>query len=187
MRVLLINPPHPSIGSRIPREHLPPLGLLQVGGALIDAGHDARLLDAEFGPLTVREIVAQAADFAPDAVLLGHSGSTSGHPVVAEITRAIRVALPAARIIYGGVFPTYHWRDVLVEEPQIDLIVRGEGEETAPRLLRALAAGGPPEAISGIAFRRGGVPVATPPAPMIRDLDACRTGWELVDLKRYSY
>jgi len=31
MRILLFNPPHPSIGSRIPREHLPPLGLLAMG------------------------------------------------------------------------------------------------------------------------------------------------------------
>jgi hypothetical protein len=28
MRLLLLNPPHPAIGSRIPAEHLPPLGLL---------------------------------------------------------------------------------------------------------------------------------------------------------------
>ena len=27
MRILLINVPHPSIGSRIPDDHLPPLGL----------------------------------------------------------------------------------------------------------------------------------------------------------------
>jgi hypothetical protein len=25
MRILIINPPHPAIGSRIPREQLPPL------------------------------------------------------------------------------------------------------------------------------------------------------------------
>jgi hypothetical protein len=34
---LLLNPPHTAIGSRIPREHLPPLGLLSVGGPLLDA------------------------------------------------------------------------------------------------------------------------------------------------------
>src|ERR1041385_7582767 len=108
MRILLINPPHPSIGSRIPREHLPPLGVLSVGGPLLDAGHEVRLLDAEFGPLSTREIVRRGVEFAPEALLLGHSGSTSGHPVVAEITRELRKALPAAWIVYGGVFPTYH-------------------------------------------------------------------------------
>jgi hypothetical protein len=99
MRILLINPPHPSIGSRIPHEHLPPLGLLSVGGPLIDAGHDVWLLDAEFGPVPTRDIMQKAAAFAPQAVLIGHSGSTSGHPRVAEITRAIRTALPQTWIV----------------------------------------------------------------------------------------
>jgi anaerobic magnesium-protoporphyrin IX monomethyl ester cyclase len=187
MRILLINPPHPSIGSRIPREHLPPLGLLAVGGPLIDAGHDVQLLDAEFGPLPTGEIVRRAAALAPQAILLGHSGSTSGHPVVAELTRGLRAALPGAWIVYGGVFPTYHWPDILAQEPQIDVIVRGEGEETAVRLLHALETGTPLEEVSGIAYRRQGVPHATPPTPLIEDLDAYRVGWELIDPRRYSY
>lgn len=101
VRILLINPPHPSIGSRIPDEHLPPLGLLSIGGPLIDAGHQVRLLDAEFGPMSTEEIVSQAVTFAPQAVLLGHSGSTSGHPTVVQVTRAIREALPVVGEVHG--------------------------------------------------------------------------------------
>ena len=48
MRILLINVPHPSIGSRIPDDHLPPLGLLSIVEPLIDDGHDVRLIDDEF-------------------------------------------------------------------------------------------------------------------------------------------
>lgn len=187
MRILLINPPHPSIGSRIPREHLPPLGLLSVGGSLIDAGHSVQLLDAEFGPMSIGKIVEQAETYAPDALLLGHSGSTSAHPYIAEVTRHLHQALPRARIIYGGVFPTYHWREVLAEEPQIDVIVRGEGEETGKRVIRALETNTSLEDIPGIAFRNQGRPFATPPAQLIRDLDAYRLGWELIDFSRYSY
>src|SRR5215470_12759745 len=62
MRILLINPPHTSIGSRIPREQLPPLGLLSIGGPLIDAGFNVRLIDAEFGPLPLHEIEHGASD-----------------------------------------------------------------------------------------------------------------------------
>ncbi len=57
--------------------------------------------------MSTQEIVPQAMTFAPHAVLIGHSGSTSGHPSVVEVTRALRAALPAAWIIYGGVFPTF--------------------------------------------------------------------------------
>src|SRR5712675_805547 len=157
MRLLIINPPHPSIGSRIPREQLPPLGLLSVGGPLIDDGHDVQLLDAEFGPMALAGIVQRAAAIRPQIVLLGHSGSTSGHPIVAELTRLLRAALPDVAIVYGGVFPTYHWRDILEREPQIDVIVRGEGEETARQLVQALATGKPLAGISGIAYREHGI------------------------------
>ena len=187
MRTLLINPPHPSIGSRIPDEHLPPLGLLSIGGPLLDAGHEVRLLDAEFGPMPTEEIVSQAVAFAPQAVLLGHSGSTSGHPAATQITRALRTALPTAWIVYGGVFPTYHWREILTQEPQIDVIVRGEGEATILRVIDAIEADSPFEDVPGIAYRHEGVPRATAPAPIIEDLDAFRVGWELIDHRRYSY
>jgi len=187
MRILLINPPHPSIGSRIPREQLPPLGLLSVGGPLIDAGHEVQLLDAELGPMSMETIVERAVEVAPEAILVGHSGSTSAHPIIADLTRALRATLPETKMVYGGVFPTYHWRDVLAQEPQIDVIVRGEGEETGPRVMQALETDAPFEAIDGIAFRKDGFPFAAPPAPIIRDLDAYRVGWELIDHRQYSY
>jgi anaerobic magnesium-protoporphyrin IX monomethyl ester cyclase len=187
MRILLVNPPHTAIGSRVPREHLPPLGLLAIGGPLIDDGHQVQLLDAEFGPLTIAQIVEQATHYAPDAVLMGHSGSTSAHPTVAQISNELKAVMPDVRIVYGGVFPTYHWRDILRDEANIDVIVRGEGEETAKRVMRALEDGEPLENIPGVAWLRDGNPFATPPAPTIRDLDAYRVGWELIDFARYSY
>ena len=202
MKILIINPPHPSIGSRIPREHLPPLGLLSLGGPLIDAGHQTKLLDAEFGPMTTEEIMVAVKEYMPEAVLLGHSGSTSAHPMATRIAQAVRGALPRTWIIYGGVFPTYHWRDILEDEPAFDIIVRGEGEETIVQLVAALENQRPLEQITGIAFRFGAQSarirpsveyfgdvkiIATPPAPVIRDLDACRVGWELIDLRRYTY
>jgi anaerobic magnesium-protoporphyrin IX monomethyl ester cyclase len=203
MKILLVNPPHPAIGSRIPQEHLPPLGLLALGGPLLDAGHQVRLLDAEFGPMPVDRIVAEIRGYAPDAVLLGHSGSTSGHPVAAQVARAVRAALPHTWIVYGGVFPTYHWSEIMEQEPAIDFIVRGEGEETVVRLVSALEQGQALEQVSGIVFRPGITPgsrrlvgewpfcesqvMANPPTPVISDLDAYRVGWELIDHSRYTY
>jgi anaerobic magnesium-protoporphyrin IX monomethyl ester cyclase len=187
VRILLVNPPHLAIGSRIPREQLPPLGLLSVGGPLIDAGHDVALLDAEFGPMPHDEIVRQVVLHSPDAVMFGHSGSTSAHPIVVDLSRRIRVLLPDTKIIYGGVFPTYHYKDILSQEPEIHIVVRGEGEATTSKLIEALERGGDLGAIDGIAFRRDGEIIETRPARMIDDLDAYRVGWELIDLKRYGY
>jgi anaerobic magnesium-protoporphyrin IX monomethyl ester cyclase len=187
MRILLINVPHPAIGSRIPDDHLPPLGLLAIGGPLIDDGHAVRLIDAEFGPMPTQAIVTAALELEPDAVMFGHSGSTSGHPIIAEVARALAEMRPSLRIIYGGVFPTYHWRDILNSEPYVTAIVRGEGEETTRHLVRALERGIDLSEVSGIAYRAADGPRATRSARVIRDLDAYRVGWELIDHARYSY
>jgi anaerobic magnesium-protoporphyrin IX monomethyl ester cyclase len=203
MRILLVNVPHPSIGSRIPDDHLPPLGLLAIGGPLKDAGHDVTLLDFDleagretalapwkeghFGPLTVRSMVARVIAATPDLVMFGHSGSTSAHPVIEKVSRALAEALPDVWIVYGGVFPTYHFREILSQEPYVDVVVRGEGEETACRVARALETGSPLSEVRGIAYREGEDVLETTPSEPIKDLDSYRVGWELIDFESYSY
>ena len=82
---------------------------------------------------------------------------------MADLTRRLSRAIPGAIIVYGGVFPTYHWRDVLAAEPQVDVIVRGEGEDTAVKLMAALEEGRPLDTVAGLAFRGDdGAPCATP-------------------------
>lgn len=187
MKLLIINPPHPAIGSRIPDDHLPPLGLLCIGGPLIDAGHDVSLLDCEFGPLSLTDILAHIAKAAPDAVLLGHSGSTSAHPMASKIAQGAKANNRNLCVIYGGVFPTYHWQDILETQNEFDICVRGEGEETARQLLAALETGTPLSAVNGIAYREEGRARATRPQKMMSDWEDYRIGWELIDFANYSY
>lgn len=190
VKLTLVNPPHTAIGSRIPDDHLPPLGLLSIGGPLIDAGFDVDLLDAEFGPMRLPGIVDELARRSPDVVLLGHSGSSSAHDTVVALCRALKARMPAVLTVYGGVHPTYHWDDILAECPDIDVIVRGEGEQTVVELMRALSRQGSLVEIRGIAYRDPSAPGRirhTPAAHMIRDLDEHRVGWELIDHRRYTY
>jgi anaerobic magnesium-protoporphyrin IX monomethyl ester cyclase len=187
MKILIINPPHLSIGSRMPKEHLPPLGLLSIGGPLIDAGHYVRLLDADFKPLQYNEIVSEIFNCQPDAIMLGHSGSTSAQPIINEITRLVRQRDAAIKIIIGGVFPTYHWQEILEKNPQIDYIVCGEGEEVTVNLIAALEQGTSLELIRGIAFRLKERPAKTTSALSIKNLDDYRIGWELMSEYNYTY
>jgi len=117
-KILLINPPHTAIGSRIPREQLPPLGLLSIGGPLIDAGFDVELLDAEFGPMTEDAIIEDALRRTPDAVMMGHSGSTSAHVTITRLAARLKAARPDLAIVYGGVYPTYHWKTSCASTPK---------------------------------------------------------------------
>jgi anaerobic magnesium-protoporphyrin IX monomethyl ester cyclase len=187
MRILLINVPHLAIGSRLAGEHLPPLGLLSIGGPLIDHGHEVKLLDADFKPLTLTEIITETLHYQPDLVLLGHSGSTSAQPIISEVTQRIRQQNPAIKIILGGVFPTYHWQQLLKTQPQIDVIVCGEGEATIVNVVAAIEKNTPLSAIQGIATRINDVITKTPHAPLIENLDAYRVGWELMANYHYTY
>jgi len=187
LRLLIINPPHPAIGSRIPDDHLPPLGLLAIGGPLIDDGHDVALLDCEFGPMPMGQIIDRITAHDPDAILLGHSGSTSAHPIASEIARRAKSRVPKLKVIYGGLFPTYHWKDILTEQPEFDYCVRGEGEETCRQLLRAIAENTPLRRVNGIAYREGVRVKSTPPQSMMKNWEDYRIGWDLIDFRNYSY
>ena len=187
MRILIVNPPHPAIGSRIPDDHLPPLGLLSIGGPLIDDGHDVTLLDCEFGPMKMDEITNYIKIHAPDALLLGHSGSTSAHPIASEIAQRAKQVVANLKVIYGGVFPTYHWKDILSSQPEFDICVRGEGEETCRQLMGLLQTGGKLSTVNGIAFRRNNSVRSTAPQKMMSNWEEYRIGWELIDHKNYSY
>lgn len=186
-KILLLNPPHTAIGSRVPDDHLSPLGLLAIGGPLIDAGFRVELLDADHDDLPPEAIVRRVVAANPAILMVGHAGSSSAHPTIAELAARIKAALPGTVIVYGGVFPTYHWRDVLTECPAIDFIVRGEGEQTAVLLARAIAGHGVWATVPGIAYREDSQPRATRQAKPIAHLDDYRVGWELIDFDRYRY
>ena len=180
VRVLLVNPPYISLTSAHGVGHQVPLGLLCVGGALLDAGHDVHLVDAERQRLLGPALVAAIAAAAPDVVMTGHAGSTPAHPACLAVAAAARSACPNAVTVYGGPYPTYHAADILAAHPAVDVIVRGEGEAVAVALAAALDAGNALDTVAGIAFRGEAGVTITPAAPTITDLNAWRVGWELI-------
>jgi len=187
MRILIINPPHLSIGSRIPNEHLPPLGLLSIAGPLIDAGHEVKLLDADFESLKFDKIVTRVSEYNPNAVLLGHSGSTSAQPIINDLTKLIKQKNDTIKIIIGGVFPTFHWKEILENNLHIDFIVRGEGEEITLKLISAIELNKNFENINGIAYNLNNVPFKTDEPEPINNIDQFRIGWELMSNYNYMY
>jgi anaerobic magnesium-protoporphyrin IX monomethyl ester cyclase len=187
MSILLINPPHKAIGSRLAHEHLPPLGLLSIAGSLIDKGYLVSLLDADFDNLQYDEIIKITLNYQPDLVLLGHSGSTSAQPIINEITKLLKIELSNIKIIIGGVFPTYHWHTVLTDNPQIDFIVCGEGEQIILDLVDAIEQKFDLKTVNGIAFRENNYVIKTQPAKLIDNLDNYRVAWELMEGYHYTY
>lgn len=162
-----------------------PLGLLMVGGGLKQAGVSCELLDAEARRLSERQIVNEVERRRPDAVFVGHAGSTPAHPVTMRMLRAIKGRLPSVITVYGGVYPTYHAHEVLRGEACVDVVVRGEGEETGAELGRLIRDGRctPRElaGVRGISFRNGLGVESTDDRTPTAELDRYPAAWDLIE------
>ena len=158
----------------------------------MDAGHTVRLLDNDLYGWSDKELVRQLRENPPACVLLGHTSSTAAHPVAMRTAAALRESFPSAVIVYGGVYASYAAEQVLADNPQLNVVVRGEGEQTVLELAAAIAAHGDGAArlanlqdVDGITWRGPMGIVNNPNRAPIADLDRYRPGWELVDWPGY--
>lgn len=188
LRILLLTPARRFIANRFGLGYQVPLGLVFVGGPLVDAGHTVRLLDNDAYGWGHARLIREVVRFRPDCVMLGHTGSTAAHATCLATARALKAALPCVPLVYGGVFPSYAAEHTLRECGAIDVVVRGEGEATCVALADALDRRRPLADVAGIVWRdpHDGSIRANLPRPPIRRLDDYRPGWELVDWPQYS-
>jgi len=169
------------------KEHLPPLGLLSIAGPIIDSGYNVFLLDADYSNLETDKIISKALHYKPDLVLMGHSGSTCAQPIINKISKKLKKENKDIKIILGGVFPTYHWEEILKQNGSIDYIVCGEGEQITLDLVSAIEKKPQLSEVDGIVYRKANEIIKTKPAKIIQDLDSYRIAWELMKGYNYTY
>ncbi len=168
------------------------LALRYLAPPLRQAGHDVRILGYDSDRDRERLIEQLAAD-EPD--LIGISVAFQ-HRLIdfAGLVKRVREAGIATPIVWGGHIPTARSGQILERYPEVDLIVRHDGEETVVELANALQAEGgglrgdaaPGSArvttpalakrlsqIEGLAFRLPeGRPGATPARRAVANLDS---------------
>jgi anaerobic magnesium-protoporphyrin IX monomethyl ester cyclase len=185
-RVVLINPARHFIANAYGLGYLIPLGLVSIGGALLDAGFRVKLIDHDLYGWPYEKLIKEISDFGADYILLGHSGSTAAHKTAIKTIKAIHEKLPHLRVVYGGVYPSYADRVVMAECKEIDAIVRGEGEETVVGLIRTWEQTDDLRYVDGVTWRKGEEIIVNRSRTPIKNLDEYRPGWGLVDWPRYS-
>ena len=89
---------------------------------------------------------------------------------------------PKIVVVFGGIHATFLDWQILSHYPEVDYIVRGEGELTFFKLLAALAGDGDIAHIDGLSFRRDGALVRTPDQKRCQNLDDL----PLIDYKTIS-
>ena len=185
-RIVLINPGRHFIANAHGLGYLIPLGLVSIGGPLIDEGFTVKLIDQDLYGWSFPRLVKEIADFNADYILLGHSGSTAAHKTALKTIREIHHELPHLRVVYGGVYPSYAHQAVMAECEEIDAIVRGEGEQTIVGLIRTWEQTSDLGYVDGVTWRKGREIIVNRSRTPIKNLDDYRPGWELVDWPRYS-
>lgn len=88
------------------------------------------------------------------------------------VSGALKAALPETFILFGGPEVSFGSKDLLVRNPWIDLIIRGEGEITLAETLERLLQGRSCEGILGTTWRQGATVHEEPERPVEHHLDS---------------
>jgi len=179
---------------------MPPLGLACIAAVLERERHEVEIIDCvveDFGRLAAlpdgrrrhgldgEDLVRAIGEFRPAVVgvscLFSAQASAAHH-----VCRLIKQVDPSVRTVMGGAHPSAVPEEVLAD-PNVDVVVVGEGEMAMLRLVRCLEAGRfPPADDSGLAFHRDGRISVNRPASYLEDLDSLPLpARHLLPMKRY--
>lgn len=192
MKVCLVSPPTvsefnerlviESEALRLIAEHAP-MGILSLAAVLDLQGVETEIIDLnrlyyQYVDGKYRRQGIEFCSYAVDyfqkltAEVFGFSTICSCYPLTLRLARRVRQIHPESRIVLGG--PQASVVDVatLREFPFIDVIVRGEAEETLLRLLHAFSERRPDlSGIAGLTFRNDDKVFRNSNAPVIENLD----------------
>ncbi|MHB9156092.1 MAG: B12-binding domain-containing radical SAM protein, partial [Endomicrobiales bacterium] len=182
--ILLIDPPWnilsphniwKNIGSC-----LPSLGLAYVASSLEKHGFTVRIVDCTADKRDLDSLVRLFSGMTPPRFV----GLTATTPLIKSallIAEAAKNSFPGAVVVLGGVHPTVLPEEVL-SHPAVDIVVRGEGEETMLELARGKALSG----VAGISYKENGALRHNPDRPLIKDIDTVPPpAYHLLPMKNY--
>ena len=107
-----------------------------------------------------------------EAAVVGFSSTFQQNTASFALARRLKQRYPHIFTVFGGAnFDGEMGPEFVRTVDCIDAAVIGEGDDSFPRLLSALAAGSGPSAVPGIACRRDGQVMLTPPQPPTDQLD----------------
>ncbi len=176
LNVVMINPPQ---STRYPQ---PPLGLALIAAILEKEGYPVKLLDANAVEFPPEDVIGMAAG----ADVVGITAMTPTIGAALNIARHLKQANRNLTIVMGGPHATLLPEETLNSSHDIDIIVRGEADETIIELLRALEDKRPLNGIAGISFMSDDKVVHTVDRTSIVDMDSLPfPAYHLLPWRRY--
>lgn len=175
--ILLINPKEASGFF----EKMPPRGLASIAAYLEANGFSVRIIDEEIEGGKIEDWLTESR---PRVV--GISGTTHTRFESFEAARRVKRYNPDIITVYGGVHASFTAADTLKNIPEIDYVIKSEGEISFTELVRKHASGDGFRAIRGLAYREGDGVIENP-NPGRLDLESLPSpAYHLLNMKRYS-
>lgn len=170
MKLLFVEPPKGYwfvMGEYLP----PPTSLLALAAYVEREVEDVEvdLLDCQAESVDWRGVEERIRAFAPDVV--ASSGFTCNAYACARVAESAKAVDPDIVTVVGGQHFSFTAEESLSSFPEIDYVIRGEGEQTLVDLLRAVRDSGNLGSIDGLSFRHNGSIIHNPPRRLIKDLD----------------
>ena len=178
-KVALVTPP---VTEKVAHHPLfPPLGLAYMAAVLEQSNIEVTIIDSPVLNFNHQNLKSELEAFQPTIVGVG-----SMTPTIESALKCAQIAKEAApntQVIMGGPHATFADTEILSSEKSVDLIVRGEGEETIVEIAKQAPLG----EIKGISFRKNGEIIQTPTRPFIQDLDALpRPAYKYLPMEKYN-
>lgn len=184
MKIFLVLPKSDDVlYSRVFGINFPPVGLAYLSGFLDQKGHKVRIVDMSAVNMRLGQLQQLIHTEKPDIV-----------GIYCALTR-MNQAIEAAKIskgegaftVFGGPEPSIHSKAVLLENPWVDAIVRGEGEITFLDLIKRVDDGECLRGVEGVTFRDDRKIMANPSRNLIKNLDGLPfPAWHLFPIEKYN-
>ena len=161
----------------------PPLSHLALAGPLREAGYDVEIIDAKWD-LDWRARVRERAG----RLLVAGVTSLTG-PAVSdglEFATLVKELRPDLPVIWGGWHASFAAHQAM-EDPRVDVVVRGMGERAFVDVIRAIETGSSLRDIAGIHHREGGKIISTPDRPLEDINNYLPPAYDLIEPKRYLF
>lgn len=168
MHITLVNPPSPK---GAPSARYIPLGLGYLIAYLENKQFETNVIDYQATPVTNEELRKDLYRNQPKIV--GVTTSTLTYKSAIDIIKIVKQTIPDCVTILGGPHVTVLDKQSLNELSELDIIVRGEGEQTLLEIAQTIANKKTEEImnIKGITFREGAKLIRNVDRPFIKDLD----------------
>jgi radical SAM superfamily enzyme YgiQ (UPF0313 family) len=181
-KIVLVNAPLPEGAARHP--FFPPIGLAYMAAVLEQNDFEVKIFDCPVCEIDQEKLKTELDSLQP--TLIGISSMTSTVESALESARVAKEACPDAKVLMGGPHATFEDKQILTEEKAVDIVVRGEGEETILELAKQSPKLQKISQIKGITFRSDNQIIQAPNRPFIQNLDALpRPAYKLIQVDKY--